>query len=765
MLMILIFASCKDENAFMPGDDGQPCYSILVSAPNNSTRATYKEDGENIAVVWEKGDVICVGSNQFVYKEMQGTNGLFFHYGDLTGDMTKATFGISVDGEASQTQSKNNHCREVLEGNVPADYVFTPGDAKKEVIHLLPAQNMSLLHIQTKSPAMFLGGSLLEIKGLDKDYSITLGRDNSLVFADKGDSLDIYVVVPADKSISGGKTLKFYFYSYEKGYDIKDGDEYHYYMKCNTSISTKNDEVVKLTLPNKPTHAAIQMGFDSKMKWATTNVGASSETDYGKYFWWADVVGYVASTTYNFSSTAATGHATYDVPAFDLMAQGYIEARDTKGAPVYFIDCNLTSSKDAATQNWGTDWRMPTREDFAELKANCDIAWTTSINGCVLTSKKNGKSIFLPAGGYRKSTGTSLSESTTNGYYLSSSLSKKGSKYVYGINFKNTNELIDKEDRLRYEGMPVRPVMARYKAEVASDIEGTLPGEFSVSASKKIKFSKGNLQYQASTGIWRFAEHQYDIVGLEGNRQISENNAGWIDLFGWGTSGLAESGVTAYQPWSTSMNNSDYYVGGAYNKGLSGKADWGYNAISNGGNETGKWRSLSKDEWNYLICRTNNQIRKDASGNKLVTKATVNGHPGALLFPDGWTTPSDITIEMNYSLDFTKNTYSQKQFEYLEFLGVVFMPATGYREGTVVNQLGEYDELTSQYKRITGTYWTCSCSEGKDKTQKDDTGIYACNLCIKSDQKNGVFGDINKGEVGNYKRGGGNAVRLAHDVQ
>ena len=65
---------------------------------------------------------------------------------------------------------------------------------------------------------------------------------------------------------------------------------------------------------------------------------------------------------------------------------------------------------------------------------------------------------------------------------------------------------------------------------------GALSGVFSVSDSTMIHFSKGNLQYQASTETWRFATNQYDIVGLA-NNQISNTNEGWIDLFGWGTSG------------------------------------------------------------------------------------------------------------------------------------------------------------------------------------------------------------------------------------
>ena len=123
--------------------------------------------------------------------------------------------------------------------------------------------------------------------------------------------------------------------------------------------------------------------------------------------------------------------------------------------------------------------------------------------------------------------------------------------------------------------------------------EGITQGLFSVSENLRVHFSQGNLQYQASTRTWRFAESQLDYIG-EGNANIGETYDGWIDLFGWGASGY-NHGANAYQPWSTSGLYSDYY---AYGNGCNnlfdqtGQADWGYNAISNGGNQTGIWRTL-----------------------------------------------------------------------------------------------------------------------------------------------------------------------------
>ena len=59
----------------------------------------------------------------------------------------------------------------------------------------------------------------------------------------------------------------------------------------------------------------------------------------------------------------------------------------------------LQPEDDAATANWGTGWRMPTIEEWEELKNNTTSTWTTQndVFGRLFTSE-NGNSIFLPAG-------------------------------------------------------------------------------------------------------------------------------------------------------------------------------------------------------------------------------------------------------------------------------------------------------------------------------------------------------------------------------
>ncbi|MCQ2232869.1 MAG: hypothetical protein MJZ30_13585 [Paludibacteraceae bacterium] len=214
----------------------------------------------------------------------------------------------------------------------------------------------------------------------------------------------------------------------------------------------------------------------------------------------------------------------------------------------------------------------------------------------------------------------------------------------------------------------------------SSAVDGKLRGRFSVSATKQVSFSMGNLQYQASTKTWRFAENQYDVIGTK-NENISSTYSGWIDLFGWGT-----SGYNSRYPYMTSTDYSDY-GNGIYD--ISGtNYDWGvYNAISNGDNKAGMWRTLTKSEWEYLFdTRTN--------AENLRGLATVNGQTGYILLPDGWSMPSGLTFTANFG-DYTTNSYSASEWSKMEAAGAVFLPAAGYRYGASVSDVGSY-----------GGYWS-----------------------------------------------------------
>ena len=224
---------------------------------------------------------------------------------------------------------------------------------------------------------------------------------------------------------------------------------------------------------------------------------------------------------------------------------------------------------------------------------------------------------------------------------------------------------------------------------IAEPNEGAVPALFSVSESKTVYFSQGNLQYQASTGTWRFAENQYDKIG-EDNKNASSSYTGWIDLFTWGSSGWKYISAT-YQPYGTLSPNVDNLTG--ENK----DGDWGvYNAISNGGNQAGMWRTLTKEEWIYLF-----ETRTDASSK--YAHAQIDGVNGMILLPDTWELPENISFRSG-SGDFSQNTYTVTQWSQLEDAGAVFLPAAGYKDSSTLDTYrGAYWSATA-YSSGQG-YW------------------------------------------------------------
>jgi hypothetical protein len=115
-------------------------------------------------------------------------------------------------------------------------------------------------------------------------------------------------------------------------------------------------------------HEYVDLGLPSGILWATCNVGASKPEEFGDYFAWGETItkSNYTSTNYNYSSAPTT----------------------------------LPLDRDAANVNWGDDWRIPTEEEFTELKNNTwRLIQKNGISGFEITGS-NGNSIFLPAAGY-----------------------------------------------------------------------------------------------------------------------------------------------------------------------------------------------------------------------------------------------------------------------------------------------------------------------------------------------------------------------------
>ena len=164
----------------------------------------------------------------------------------------------------------------------------------------------------------------------------------------------------------------------------------------------------------------VDLGLPSGLKWATCNVGATKPEEYGNYYIWGE--------TATKSEYADSNSLTYELSISELQAQGIIDGNS-----------NLTPQYDAATADWGGDWRMPTKAEQQELINNCTWEWTTqnSVNGYKLTGP-NGNSIFLPAAGYRGV--YSLYNVGSEGCYWSSTLNDYDINNAYFLYFDSSGQ-------------------------------------------------------------------------------------------------------------------------------------------------------------------------------------------------------------------------------------------------------------------------------------------------------------------------------------
>ena len=192
-------------------------------------------------------------------------------------------------------------------------------------------------------------------------------------------------------------------------------------------------------------HEYVDLGLS--VKWAICNVGADYPEDYGNYFAWGEV-----TTKHNYDwSTYKYCYKNHQyLTKYNFLSE--FGSVDNKRI--------LESSDDAATINWGGNWRMPTKKEFDELRKFCSWKWTkiNGINGYLITSNKEnyeGVSIFLPAAGCRRE--YSHYYENDAGCYNSSTLGDGDTRHVYELYFYSSS-ISCKSGYVRYCGQTVRAV-------------------------------------------------------------------------------------------------------------------------------------------------------------------------------------------------------------------------------------------------------------------------------------------------------------------
>jgi len=220
-----------------------------------------------------------------------------------------------------------------------------------------------------------------------------------------------------------------------------------------TGWTDNGNATVSPTKTNAPDGAvAVDLGLTSGTKWANMNIGATSVTGYGTYFAWGETSGL---TVEEHSSTIADGsiktYFSWDTYAWsddsgDTFTKYCPTDKqddfwwDTSGTKVTADDkTQLELADDAARANWGGAWRMPTKDDFEELKSETDKEWVANYNSTGVAGykfmKKSDHSvyIFLPAAGYRYA--SSFLDQGSSGYYWSSTLDSDNPDGAWYLDF------------------------------------------------------------------------------------------------------------------------------------------------------------------------------------------------------------------------------------------------------------------------------------------------------------------------------------------
>ena len=291
------------------------------------------------------------------------------------------------------------------------------------------------------------------------------------------------------------------------------------------------------------------------------------------------------------------------------------------------------------------------------VTANEPICGTYNINtGGTLSLKSGKKTITLDCGD-----GVQLNESTATNFYIY--LPPKSS-YTAGMKIviTDTDGKVFKKTTTKDVEI-ARNNLYTFEWTPAFVTAGMLSGEFSVSDSKKVHFSEGNLRYTIASSTWSFFDNQYDCG--------SSYSSAVISLFTWGY-----NATNSIIPDGNHSNNVSKTSGD-----LIQSEDWG-SRIGDGNT----WRTLTLNEWKYLF---NDRI--DAA-NK-VGYATVGGVNGIILLPDSFTDPlknnGSGAFVPKSSTGWMQNVYTPGNWALMESAGAVFLPAAGCRDGSSVDDVGD----------------------------------------------------------------------------
>ena len=241
----------------------------------------------------------------------------------------------------------------------------------------------------------------------------------------------------ADNKVSNGSGMGSFTCNLT---NLQPNTKYYVRAYAVNSQGTAYGEEVSFTTEKEVVALPEYVDLGLSVKWASFNVGATKPEEYGDYFAWGEVEpkSEYSWSTYKWCNGYETALIKYNTDEWYGMV-------DNKTI--------IESEDDAATENWGNDWRLPNKYEIDELRDKCTWNWINR-NGTYgyQVTGPSGKSIFLPATRYMD--GVEQSAVSTYGSYWSSSLYTSITAWHLGFYSDYGNTYADK----RYTGRAVRPV-------------------------------------------------------------------------------------------------------------------------------------------------------------------------------------------------------------------------------------------------------------------------------------------------------------------
>ena len=470
MAAIAVLSSCtKEEESNANLNDSGAFYATIE---DGSTRTTL--DGNN-KVLWSEGDKININGTEYTLNDGDGTTHATFTGESVSGETFKAYYPASLYNGTTATLPATQEYDATINGisNLPMYAESTTHDLKF-------ANLCGVLAITVTSDDITTLKSIrVSSSNHDMYGAFTVTDNNAVLSSDAGGNKKVELVSANALTLTSEGTT-FYIAIPATSYDMLkielsvDGTNYTSSMTTQTTSAIAVNRNTIYSFDYDDNKSTAKRGF------ADATIGGQQVPVEWVQLWangpkWATIN--VGQTVMDYSEVTAESNQYTTANVGGLYSWGGTNERreGTTTDDHNSANANLTNTNNTAYKLWGSNWCMPTNDNFSQLKNNnasnnttwvwCDGTNTQYVTGCTLAGwKVSGKtgtytdnSIFLPAAGYFYN--SSLNNVGSQGRYWNSTNYDNSTTNANYLCFISTNYRYE-GDVNRSNGYSVRAVLA-----------------------------------------------------------------------------------------------------------------------------------------------------------------------------------------------------------------------------------------------------------------------------------------------------------------